>query len=798
MMEGQKRSENPDVPQYQNLRYKIVFPQTSPNKLWTVFRKGYDQNRDTIAMVNHKENQSLKYYTNVNKYYFTSQSNLLLLKKNDVELINLSLKKTKHWSNVSKAEFLENQNKIIILLTNPQEKKDLQIWSDNQLVQNLENVEDHYTYGNHIFYTTSKDGKIFLYEIGKSARLIAELDSKPTDCVFAGDKESCWIIEKDGKKEIIYINQSEIYFLNQNLNIDFSSARIRKMNNDLYFIVSLSYSKSQDKEFPDIWYSNDTDLEKKFQGGASQIKILWNPLDNEAHLLADTDRSEFLDIGNAGYLLCFNPNLKNDYTKQYPDFEFYRYDIKNKKSDYFNTGGYLIYFGSTGRYFLSNVKDHWCLFDIESLKKKELNINSFDTPYFSEDDKYILFETEDGLLNYNLKTEHLRKIELMQGFKPQILNISKDEGQSNSLITRKKSFNSKKALILKMYDYENDRTSLLLYSKTQTVVLLKPTRQKIEPGIDVNGKITSYVAEDYNVPPYINVFNNGKNIPVYQSNKTDKTIANFFSERIIYYNSEGNKLTGILYYPLNLKKNSLYPMIVSVYQRQSQYGNQYLMDGFFERSEGLNIRSYLERSYFVFLPDIVFGNKGTGFSALDCINNALDALQTNKNIDLKKIGLMGYSHGGYEVNFIATHSDRFAVYASGAGNSDLMRSYFSFNYQFLKPFYWQFEDQQYKMPGSFENYKDLYIQNSPIYNVSKVSAPILLWAGTLDKNIDWNQVMEFYLGLKRNNKNAIALFYPDEAHGFIKPKNKIDIAKRLAEWFDFYLKDKKNIDWIIK
>jgi dipeptidyl aminopeptidase/acylaminoacyl peptidase len=100
------------------------------------------------------------------------------------------------------------------------------------------------------------------------------------------------------------------------------------------------------------------------------------------------------------------------------------------------------------------------------------------------------------------------------------------------------------------------------------------------------------------------------------------------------------------------------------------------------------------------------------------------------------------------------------------------------------------------MPGSFEDYKELYIQNSPIYAVSKVNAPIFLWTGMRDRNIDWNQVMEFYLGLKRNKKDAVALFYPDEAHGFWKRPNQLDIAQRLKDWFDYFLKDKKNIPWI--
>src|SRR5690606_32843222 len=108
----------------------------------------------------------------------------------------------------------------------------------------------------------------------------------------------------------------------------------------------------------------------------------------------------------------------------------------------------------------------------------------------------------------------------------------------------------------------------------------------------------------------------------------------------------------------------------------------------------------LEKGYFVYLPDIVYGKKGTGLSALDCVHHALDALKEKTSIDNNKIGLIGHSHGGYETNFIATHSNRFATYISGAGTSDIVRSYFSYNYNFSNPFYFQYENGQYEMDNS--------------------------------------------------------------------------------------------------
>lgn len=85
-----------------------------------------------------------------------------------------------------------------------------------------------------------------------------------------------------------------------------------------------------------------------------------------------------------------------------------------------------------------------------------------------------------------------------------------------------------------------------------------------------------------------------------------------------------------------------------------------------------------------------------------------------------------------------------------------------------------------------------------MYNADKVQAPILLWTGDRDQNIDWEQTMEYFLSLKRSGKNAVAIFYPNESHGLQKTQNLLDLYTKVENWFDYFLKDKKDVDWINK
>jgi hypothetical protein len=101
------------------------------------------------------------------------------------------------------------------------------------------------------------------------------------------------------------------------------------------------------------------------------------------------------------------------------------------------------------------------------------------------------------------------------------------------------------------------------------------------------------------------------------------------------------------------------------------------------------------------MPDIVFDKRGTGISALDCVNKSLDAISGYNSIDFDKIGMIGHSHGGYITNFVATHSNRFATYIAGSGYSDIVRSYFSMSFHYMSPLYWQYENGQFNLKTSF-------------------------------------------------------------------------------------------------
>ena len=51
------------------------------------------------------------------------------------------------------------------------------------------------------------------------------------------------------------------------------------------------------------------------------------------------------------------------------------------------------------------------------------------------------------------------------------------------------------------------------------------------------------------------------------------------------------------------------------------------------------------------------------------------------------------------------------------------------------------------------------------------------------------------MALKRNKKKAIALFYPTEGHSLLNVNNKVDLAQKIEDWFEHFLKDNRK-EWI--
>lgn len=553
----------------------------------------------------------------------------------------------------------------------------------------------------------------------------------------------------------------------------------------------------------DIWYGNDGNLEEKQYGEFKYRYWIWKASDQSTYRIPKDQFSVHFSLDNPDYFIAFNGDELQNYNTLFPMINAYLYDRKNNQ--YRNLGVMYpeIITSSNGEYFLyRNKEDFWTLVHLENSFTKQLPKKGLRRPRFSSDSQSVIFESDTSLWQYYILEDEMTEVDYSKDYQLKMVtkrdkNLYPQSGYeffSRSIDLTNPNFvmASKKGSPEQIFlNWKNGKLEKILHVADSNIKWAE---------LNNSQDYYFYVEESLHIPPRI-MYKDRKRREakiIFESNKHDHSSSLIRRDIKEYKSSTGQILKGILYYPIGYHRNKKYPMVVHIYEIQSKNANQYLspLNSF---PIGFSIRKLLEEGYFVYLPDIVNDSKGVGYSALHCVNKAMDAVKQTPGINMDQVGLIGHSFGGYLTNFIATHSDRFKAYVSGAGAADIIRMYFSYNYTSLSPFYWQFEEGQYKMHTSFANDKKLFTDNNPIQNVENVNAPVLLWTGKNDQRIVWDQTMEFYIGLKKNNKEVIALFYPGQAHSFTAgSKAEMDLALKILNWWDYFLKGNKNFPWIQK
>ena len=267
-------------------------------------------------------------------------------------------------------------------------------------------------------------------------------------------------------------------------------------------------------------------------------------------------------------------------------------------------------------------------------------------------------------------------------------------------------------------------------------------------------------------------------------------------EVIRYLSPKGKPLRGLLYYPAGYEPVKQYPMVVSLYETQSNELHHYLAPGL-NNGLGFNARNLSTKGYFVLLPDIAYEMGKIGESALGCVTAAVQqALKTNA-IDPARIGLTGHSFGGFETNYIIARSELFACAVSGAAVNNQVSNYLSVARYQKRPNFFKVEFAQARMGKSLYADMGAYLRNSPVLLADRINTPLLSWTGLEDHQVEWTQSFEMYMALRRLGKTHVLLAYPQEAHSLVDAGRSTDLTLKTEAWFDHYLKDMPAEEWML-
>jgi dipeptidyl aminopeptidase/acylaminoacyl peptidase len=158
---------------------------------------------------------------------------------------------------------------------------------------------------------------------------------------------------------------------------------------------------------------------------------------------------------------------------------------------------------------------------------------------------------------------------------------------------------------------------------------------------------------------------------------------------------------------------------------------------------------------------------------------ATDYLESLPYVDKARVGAAGASFGGFMIDWIASHTNRFKALVSHDGVYD-QRSMYGETEELWFP-EWEFKGVPWEKPQLYEKW-------SPSNFVQNVRTPMLIVEGELDFRVPTGQAFQIFTALQRRGVPSELLYFPDEGHWVSKPQNVQLWYGTVLGWLDHYLK----------
>ncbi len=256
----------------------------------------------------------------------------------------------------------------------------------------------------------------------------------------------------------------------------------------------------------------------------------------------------------------------------------------------------------------------------------------------------------------------------------------------------------------------------------------------------------------------------------------------------------GKESEGIVYKPENFDAKKKYPMICYFYEKLAD--SLYTYNAPAPTRSRLNISFFVSRGYIVFAPDISYTTGHPGEDAYNYIVSGTRALVKQGFVDSTKIGLQGQSWGGYQVAYLITRTKLFAAAWAGAPVVNMTSAYGGIRWETGLSRQFNYEKLQSRIGATLWEKPQLYIENSPLFHLPKVTTPVVIMSNDADGAVPWYQGIEMFTALRRLGKPVWLLQYNGEAHNLVERKNRKDIQIREQQFFDWKLKGEKPAKWL--
>jgi len=257
------------------------------------------------------------------------------------------------------------------------------------------------------------------------------------------------------------------------------------------------------------------------------------------------------------------------------------------------------------------------------------------------------------------------------------------------------------------------------------------------------------------------------------------------TEVITWKSSEGREVEGLLTYPVNYNPESKVPLLVVVHGGPAGV----FTAGCTASRSPYPIAVFASRGYAV-LRCNVRGSSGYGrdfryanyqdWGGGDYrdIMSGVDSLIAHGIADPERMGVMGWSYGGYMTSWIITQTNRFKAASVGAGVTNLMSFTGTADIPSFLPDYFG---------GDLWDQFDRWRARSAMFHIKQVTTPTLVQHGDKDARVPLSQGQELYQALKRRGVPTEMIIYPRQPHSIGEPQLQLDAMRRNLDWFEKHL-----------
>ena len=254
-------------------------------------------------------------------------------------------------------------------------------------------------------------------------------------------------------------------------------------------------------------------------------------------------------------------------------------------------------------------------------------------------------------------------------------------------------------------------------------------------------------------------------------------------EQFTFTGAKGDLVYGYIVYPVDFDPAKKYPVAFLIHGGpQGSFGNDF--------HYRWNPQAYAGAGYAAVMIDF-HGSTGYGQAFTDAIRDdwggapyedlmkGLDfAFQRYSFLDEDRVAALGGSFGGYMVNWIAGHTDRFKALVCHDGNLDEEMAYYDTEELWFPE--WEHGGPAYENPQG-------YVKDSPLSFARNWKTPMLVIHGAKDYRVVDTQGLSTFNLLQRKGIPSKLLYFPDENHWVLKPANSIQWHETVLGWLDQWL-----------